>query len=88
LVANSLDVWKYLEPLYNDYRKLRYMDRMGTFSVLHMDEFIDLLLREDRVFDIILPRISKRQVHEEAGELELRVSALDEDFNDADDSDE
>lgn len=27
------------------------------FSLLHMDEFIDLLLREERVCDIQLPRL-------------------------------
>ena len=80
LTGTSLENWKYLEPLYNDYRKLRIMDRMGKFSVVHMDEYIDMLLRDERVFDVILPRISKRRVHEEADELEPRISALDEDL--------
>jgi len=30
LTGSSLDVYKYLEPLYNDYRKLRFMDKMGS----------------------------------------------------------
>lgn len=30
---------------------------LTDFSVVHMDEFIDELLREERVCDIILPRI-------------------------------
>ena len=34
-----------------------------------MDEFIDMLLRGDRVFDVILPRITKRFVLEENAEL-------------------
>ncbi|XP_054159189.1 pre-mRNA-splicing factor 38A-like [Oppia nitens] len=80
LIGTSTDIYKYLEPLYNDYRKLRRMGKMGTFDVIHMDEFIDILLREDRVFDVILPRILKRHVHEESGELETRVSILDEDL--------
>lgn len=80
LTGTSIENWKYLEPLYNDYRKLRCMDRMGKFSIIHMDELIDLLLREDRVFDVILPRISKRRVHEESDELEPRISALDQDL--------
>ncbi|RWS00356.1 pre-mRNA-splicing factor 38A-like protein, partial [Dinothrombium tinctorium] len=88
LTGTSLEAWKYLEPLYNDYRKLRHMDRMGKFSVMHMDEFIDILLREDRVFDVILPRISKRHVHEEAGILEPRVSVLEEDINNVESDEE
>lgn len=45
-----------------------------------MDEFIDILLREDRVFDIILPRLTKRFIHEENGELTKRVSLIEEDL--------
>ena len=56
------------------------MDKMGNFDVIHMDEFIDILLREDRVFDVILPRILKRRVHEEVGELGPRASVLNEDL--------
>lgn len=53
LIGTSLDVWKYLEPLYNDFRKLRIMDKMGKFSVIHVDEFVDSLLRDDRVFSTL-----------------------------------
>lgn len=62
LVYSSLDCYKYLEPLLNDYRKLRFMDRSGQYQLSHMDEFIDLLLREERFCDIIMPRIQKRLV--------------------------
>lgn len=30
------------------------------FQLMHMDEFIDILLRDERVCDIILPRIQVR----------------------------
>ena len=33
-----------------------------------MDEFVDQLLTEERVCDIILPRLAKRQVLEENGD--------------------
>ncbi|XP_074602626.1 pre-mRNA-splicing factor 38A-like [Brevipalpus obovatus] len=69
LTLNSIEAWQYLEPLYLDFRKLRVIDRMGTSSIIHMDEFIDMLLREERVFDVILPRIQPRRVHESVGEL-------------------
>jgi len=41
-----------------------------------MDEFIDQLLTEERVCDIILPRLTKRQVLEENGDIGPRKSLL------------
>uniref|UniRef100_A0A182QYW3 Pre-mRNA-splicing factor 38 n=1 Tax=Anopheles farauti TaxID=69004 RepID=A0A182QYW3_9DIPT len=81
LTGSSLDCYKYLEPLYNDNRKLRKQNRMGAYELVHMDEFIDELLREERVCDIILPRIQKRHVLEENNELEPKVSALEDDLD-------
>lgn len=81
LTGSSLDVYKYLEPLYNDNRKLRNQNRNGQFEILHMDEYIDELLRSDRVCDIILPRIQKRNILEENNEIEPKVSALDDDLD-------
>lgn len=81
LTASAVDCYKYLEPLYNDYRKLRRQNRAGQFELVHMDEFIDDLLREERVCDVILPRIQKRHVLEENGELEPKVSPLDDDLD-------
>ena len=49
-----------------------------------MDEFIDNLLREERVNDVILPRIQKRHILEEANEIEPRVSLLEADDLDED----
>lgn len=80
LTGSSIDCYKYLEPLYNDNRKLRIQNREGKFEIIHMDEFIDELLRSDRVCDVILPRIQKRYVLEENNELEPKVSALDDDL--------
>lgn len=77
LTGSAIDCYKYLEPLYNDNRKLRRQNRSGQFELIHMDEFIDELLREERVCDIILPRIQKRHVLEENNELPSKVSALD-----------
>lgn len=73
LTGTSLDCYKYLEPLYNDNRKLRNQNRSGQFEIMHMDEYIDELLRNDRVCDIILPRIQKRMILEENNELEPKV---------------
>lgn len=49
LTGTSLDCYKYLEPLYNDNRKLRRQNRSAQFEIVHMDEFIDELLRDERV---------------------------------------
>lgn len=88
LTGTSVDCYKYLEPLFNDNRKLRRQNREGQFQIIHMDEYIDELLREERLCDIILPRIQKRHVLEENNELEPKVSALDEDLDEDMGSDE
>ncbi|XP_013190995.1 pre-mRNA-splicing factor 38 [Amyelois transitella] len=88
LTGTSVDCYKYLEPLYNDNRKLRKQNREGQFEIVHMDEFIDELLREERLCDVILPRVQKRYVLEENNELEPKVSALDDDLDEDLPSDE
>lgn len=82
LTGTSLDCYKYLEPLYNDNRKLRRQNRSGQYEIVHMDEFIDDLLREERVLDVILPRVQKRHILEENSELDPKVSVLDDDLED------
>ncbi|KAM0729775.1 Pre-mRNA-splicing factor 38 [Formica fusca] len=88
LTGSSLDCYKYLEPLFNDNRKLRIQNKQGVFELVHMDEFIDHLLREERCCDVILPRIQKRYVLEENNELEAKVSALEDDMDDGIESSE
>lgn len=88
LTASSVDCCKYLEPLYNDNRKLRRQKRDAHYEVVHMDEFIDELLRNDRVCDVILPRLQKRAVLEENNDLEPRVSCLDDDLDEVPSDDE
>ncbi|XP_071849003.1 pre-mRNA-splicing factor 38A-like [Apostichopus japonicus] len=86
IVGESLDVYKYLEPLYLDYRKIRTQNKQGEFVLSHVDEFIDELLREERVCDVILPRIQKRKVLEDNEQLETRVNALEEDMDEVEES--
>lgn len=38
LVGKAVDVYQYLEPLYNDYRKVRFRDKDGSFVLSHIDE--------------------------------------------------
>ncbi|KAE9446630.1 hypothetical protein C3L33_21472, partial [Rhododendron williamsianum] len=60
LTGTDIDVYRYLEPLYNDYRKLRLKSPDGQFSLTHVDEVIDELLTKDYSCDIAMPRIKKR----------------------------
>ena len=76
---------RYLEPLYIDYRKMKRMNKQAKYELIHMDEFIDELLHNDRVCDISLPRMQKRAVLEELNEIEPRISALDVNLDDDDD---
>ncbi|KAF9559184.1 hypothetical protein EC968_006725 [Mortierella alpina] len=76
LVGKPVDIYKYLESLLADSRKLRKRGA-GGYSIIHMDEFVDELLREERVCDVVLPRLVKRYVLEDAGELDPRISTLE-----------
>ena len=76
-----------------EFTPLNYLHSHNThtctdFELLHVDEFIDELLREDRVCDIILPRIQKRAILEQNELLEPRVSALDEDLSEVESEEE
>lgn len=81
LIGKPLDVYHYLEPLYNDFRKLRYKTPNG-WSIIHMDEFVEKLLNDKIVLDVTLPPIISRLILEERGELEIRKSLLDEEYED------
>ena len=76
LVGKAEDIYRNLEPLYNDYRKLAYRTVHG-WSIKHMDEFIDDLLNQELVCDIALPFLAKRHKLEHLGTIETRKSVLD-----------
>lgn len=50
-----------------------------------MDEYIDELLTQDRVCDTILPRLTQRYILEDSGELENRISPLEDELDEIDD---
>ncbi|KAH0584165.1 Pre-mRNA-splicing factor 38A [Termitomyces sp. 'cryptogamus'] len=75
LTFRAVDVYELLEPLLKDYSKIR-LRGMGGYSLTFMDEYVYSLLTEERVCDIILPRLPKRQVLEENGDLGPRKSRL------------
>jgi pre-mRNA-splicing factor 38A len=86
LTGTSLDVYKYLEPLLIDYRKLKRLNRQGKFEIAYMDNMIDDLLNTERVCDIALPRIQQRHILEELNKLEIRVSPLEENLDELESS--
>lgn len=77
------EVYRYLEPLYNDFRKLVYRTSTKGWEVIHMDVFIERLLKDETVCEIALPHLIKRNKLEELGSLQPRCSVLDE-VNDED----
>ncbi|KAK9245265.1 PRP38 family-domain-containing protein [Lipomyces tetrasporus] len=81
LTYPAVEVYKLLEPLLADYHKLK-LRNMNGFRLIHVDEFADMLLTEERVCDIALPRLPKRIVLEDMEELEPRESALGSELSD------
>jgi pre-mRNA-splicing factor 38A len=79
MVGKSEEIYKTLEPLYNDYRKVIFRSSQGTgWEVLHIDEFIDQLLNEELVCGVAMPFLQPRMKLEDLGLLPPRESALDE----------
>lgn len=78
LTGKPVEIYQYLEPLLNDYRKIRYKNPTGQFVVIHVDELVNSFLTEDYFFDIVLPRLPARRSIELTGALEPRQSALDD----------
>ncbi|XP_063677500.1 pre-mRNA-splicing factor 38A-like [Bolinopsis microptera] len=88
LTGTAIDCYNYLEPLYNDYRKIKVKNRNGVFELSHVDEYVESLLTEESWIGQTLPRIQLRYVLEETNLLEPRVSALDDDLMDASSDDD
>jgi len=81
------DVYGFLEPLYADYRKLRYRDIDGSFKIIRMDEWVDDLLKKPTMMDVGLMQLTKREVLEENSILKPyespladELDALEEDY--------
>lgn len=81
-----MEIFKALEPLMGDYRKLRYRGMQG-FKLTYVDEFIDELLTKERVCDVALPRIPTRAQLEDLDELEPRESLLGSEIESGGESD-
>ena len=53
---------------------------VDEFVLTYMDEFVDNLLNGERCCDIILTRLTQRFVLEQVGDLEPRISALQDEL--------
>lgn len=76
MTGPAVEVYQVIEPLYNDYRKLRRRTVLGLvfsfwctqskrsfhsgWELTHMDEFAEELLSKERCCDQILPRLPTR----------------------------
>lgn len=84
ITGRAVDVYSYLEPLYNDYRKLAFRSPSG-WRLMHMDELIDELLSSENCCDVALPFLQKRDVLVTTSQLQPRVSALEDDLEEGED---
>ncbi|KAA1072031.1 hypothetical protein PGT21_027878 [Puccinia graminis f. sp. tritici] len=76
LTFSPINVYQTLEPLLQDYRKLRTRNLDGSYGLMTFDELIDSLLTETIVFEVVLPRLTSRKVLEELESLPPRKSSL------------
>lgn len=82
LVGRSQEVYQYLEPLLNDYRRIRLRKPDGSFKLTFIDDIIDQMLTRDYLFNIALPRLQERGVLETTGQLAgPRVSQMQDEFD-------
>ncbi|MCJ1420995.1 hypothetical protein MMC32_007357 [Xylographa parallela] len=84
LTFEAVDVYRTLEPLLGDYRKIRRRTREGGYLLTFMDQFVDDLLTKDRVCGTSLRKLPQRTLLEDLGQLEERVSPLGEEIEEID----
>jgi pre-mRNA-splicing factor 38A len=84
LTGKPQDIYELLEPLYGNYKKMKYRD-INEWKLVHMDEFVDELLTKSIVCGIALPRLPGRDVLQDAGYLDdgPRPTALQNNLEEA-----
>ena len=88
LTFEPADVYKTLEPLLADYRKIRRRARDGAYSITNIDQFVDDLLTKERVCGTSFRKLPQRTVLEDLGQLEARESPLAEEIEAIDNDEE
>ena len=84
LTFDVVDVYKALEPLLGDSRKLRRRIKDGGYTLSYMDQFIDDLLTKDRVCGTSLRKLPHRTVLEDLDQLDPRESPLRDEIDEID----
>ncbi|KAI9682657.1 MAG: hypothetical protein M1829_006644 [Trizodia sp. TS-e1964] len=75
LTFEPAEIYRALEPLLTDYRKIKRRTRSG-FTLTYVDQFVDELLTRDRVCATSLWKLPTRAQLEDLELLEERVSPL------------
>lgn len=88
LTFTPKDVFRTLEPMLADYRKIRRRTREGAHTLTYMDQFVDDLLTKDRVCGTSLMKLPQRTILEDLGQLEVRESPLGEELEGIDDDED
>ena len=83
LTFDAVDVYKTLEPLLLDYRKIKRRVR-DSFTLTYVDQFIDDLLTKDRVCGTSLWKLPPRQQLEDLDMLDERISPLADELEELD----
>ncbi|OAF99206.1 PRP38-domain-containing protein, partial [Paraphaeosphaeria sporulosa] len=83
LTMEPVQVYKTLEPLLLDRRKLKYRKQAG-FTLTYIDEFVDNLLTQPRLCGTSLPALPPRSVLEDLDLLDPRESPLADEVEDMD----
>ena len=86
MTGSAKDVFQYLEPILNDYRKIRVRTSSGSYTISHVDDLVDELLTAKEACGIALPFLTTRHVIEERGDLPPRQSLLEMEIMDMDGS--
>jgi len=87
MVAAPKAVFTLFDEYIVDYRRLRFRLKLPQFvndlpvhyTVIHMDEWIDSMVENERVVDLALPYLPPRQMLVQKGEVDPRQYAVSED---------
>lgn len=77
-----MEVYQTLEPLLNDYRRIRLRRPDGSFELSYIDDPVDQMLTRDSLFNISPPRLPDRTVLESTGQFPgPRASSMQAEFD-------
>ena len=80
LVGSAEEVYTTCEKMLADYRKVILRLHDGSYEVVYMDDVVDDMMRKEIMFDVVLPRLTKRHVLEDMGKLESKRSVLEDEI--------